>query len=94
MRVELSGATGALSEYARHARRGKPVAILRTLTDQDWEDLVVSSNPAFLELMKRSLERFKPGSGISLDEIEREFMVVPKNAPRRRRPKVRRRRSR
>lgn len=97
MRVELSGATGPLSDYARQARRapvvitrrGKPVAILRTLTEQDWEDLVVSSDPAFQELMKRSLERFKPGSGIPLDEIEREFAVAPKNTPRRRRQRGR-----
>ena len=93
MRVELDGATGLLSDYARQARRapvvitrrGKPVAILRTLTEQDWEDIVVSSDPAFQELMKRSLERFKPGSGIPLDEIEREFVTAPEKSPRRQR---------
>lgn len=98
MRIELSAATGPLSDYARQARRapvvitrgGKPVAILRTLTQQDWEDLVVSSDPAFMELMKRSLARFAPGSGIPLDEIEREFAVAPKRPPRRGRKPERR----
>jgi hypothetical protein len=93
MRVELDRATGSLSDYARKARRapvvilrrGRPVAVLRALTDQDWEDLVVSTHPGFVALMRRSFERFKAGAGIPLEQIERELGVATKDAPQRRR---------
>lgn len=86
MRVELQDATGSLSAYARKARRepvlvtrrGRPVAVLHAVTDEEWEDLVVSTHPAFVALMKRSYSRHKPGTGIPLEEIEREFGVEPK----------------
>jgi prevent-host-death family protein len=91
MRVEWADATGSLSEYARKARkepvvvtrRGKPVAVLQSVTDEDWENLVVSSHPTFIRLMERSYERYKPGMGIPLEEIEREFGLQPKAGRRR-----------
>ena len=61
-RIELRDATGSLSEYTRKARkgpvvvtrRGRPVALLRVVTDAEWEDFVVSSSPAFRRLIERS----------------------------------------
>ena len=91
MRVELQDAKGSLSEYARKARRGpvvvtrggKPVALLRTLTDEEWEDFVVSMHPKFLSVLARSRASYKAQGGIPLAEVERRFGLTPKS-PRRR----------
>lgn len=79
--VELSGATGSLSEYARKARkeglvltrRGRPVAILVPVDSADLESLSLSTNPDFLAIIERSRARCKPGSGISTDEMRRRL---------------------
>lgn len=93
MRVEMAEATGSLLDYARKARKepvvvtrhGKPVALLRCLTEEEWEDFAVATHPAFVALMKRSYARFKPGEGIPLEQIEREFGIKRKTPPRRKR---------
>jgi len=64
-RVELTEATAPLADYARKAkrgpvvltRRGRPVAMLRLLTEEEREDYLVSTHP---------------GSGIPLEEVARE----------------------
>jgi prevent-host-death family protein len=89
-RVELSEATGSLSEYARRARKGpvvvtrhgKPVALLRLLTEDEWEDFAVGSDPRFIAMIERSRARHKPGTGVPLAEVMRKYDVKPK-APRR-----------
>ena len=97
-RVELRDAKGSLSEYTRKARsapvvvtrRGRPVALLRTLSDEEWEDFVVSSSPAFRQVIERSRKDYEARGGISLEQIERQFALPPrptKPARKRRRPK-------
>jgi prevent-host-death family protein len=79
--VELSEATGSLSEYAKKARkdglvltrRGRPVAMLVSVDSSDVESLSVSTNPDFLAIIERSRVRCKPGSGISTDEMRRRL---------------------
>jgi len=79
--IELSGATGSLSEYARKARkeglvltrRGRPVAVLVPVDSADVESLSLSTNPDFLAIIERSRTRCKPGSGISTDEMRRRL---------------------
>jgi len=86
-RVELQEATGSLSEYTRKARkadvvvtrRGKPVALLRVLTDEEWEDYVVSRSPVFRRILKRSEASYKKQGGIPLEVIEREFGLPPRS---------------
>jgi len=86
-RVELTEATAPLADCARKARRGpvlltrrgRPVAMLRLLTDEEREDYLVTTHPAFVELMRRSREACAPGSGIPLEKVETEFAA---NAPR------------
>jgi len=86
MRVELADATESLSEYTRKARKepvvvtrhGKPVAMLRSLTEDEWEDFVVSTDPRFIALIERSRARYKPGTGIPLAEIMRKYGIKPK----------------
>jgi antitoxin (DNA-binding transcriptional repressor) of toxin-antitoxin stability system len=89
-RVELNEATGSLSEYTRKARKepvvvtrqGKPVALLRSLTEDEWEDFVVSSDPRFIAMIERSRARHKPGTGIPLADVMRKYGVKPKAARR------------
>jgi prevent-host-death family protein len=89
-RVELNEATGSLSEYTRRARKepvvvtrqGKPVALLRSLTADEWESFVVSSDPHFTAMIERSRARPKPGTGIPLADVMRKYGVKPKAARR------------
>jgi hypothetical protein len=84
--VEMAKATASLSEYARKMHKeplvvmsqGKPIVALMPLSEGDWEDLVVSTHPKFVALMKRSYERHKPGSGTSIEDLRRECGLEPK----------------
>lgn len=86
-RVEIQDATGSLSDYTRRARkspvvvtrRGKPVALLRVLTDEEWEDYVVSTSPAFRRILKGSWKSYKKRGGIPLEKIERELGLPPRS---------------
>lgn len=90
-RVELSEATGSLSEYTRRARKGpvvvtrdgKPVAVLRSLTGDEWEDFVVGTDPRFVAMIERSRARHKPGTGVPLAEAMRKYGAKPKTSRRR-----------
>jgi antitoxin (DNA-binding transcriptional repressor) of toxin-antitoxin stability system len=98
-RVELTEATAPLADYARKARRGpvvltrrgRPVAMLRLLTEEEREDYLVSTHPGFVELIRRSRETCPPGSGIPLEAAERELGATPspvaRRRPARRRPR-------
>ena len=94
-RVELTEATARLADYARKARRGpvvltrrgRPVALLRLLTDEEREDLLVSTHPGFMELIQRSRAECPPGSGVALEDVRRELgLSRARPAARRRRP--------
>ncbi len=86
--VEMAEATASLSEYAQQARKeavivtvhGKPVVALTPLRNTDWENLTVSNDPKFQELMQRSRATCKPGSGISSNEMRRRLGIKPKKA--------------
>lgn len=88
--VEMTEATAPLSEYARRARkgalvvtrRGKPLAAVVPLGSGDWEDFVVSQDPGFIEVIRRSEARHKAEGGISLDEMRRKYGLEKR--PRRR----------
>jgi antitoxin (DNA-binding transcriptional repressor) of toxin-antitoxin stability system len=93
-RVELTEATAPLADYARKAkrgpvvltRRGRPVAMLRLLTEEEREDYLVSTHPGFVELMRRSRETCPAGSGIPLEEVAREARTSRSRHLTRRRP--------
>jgi prevent-host-death family protein len=75
--VEMSEATGPLSEYAERAHHetlvvtegGKPVAALVPIEDVDLESLSLGTNPDFLALIEHSRARCHPGTGISTGEM-------------------------
>jgi prevent-host-death family protein len=89
----MAEATAPLSEYARRARkdtvvvtrRGKPFAAVVSLASDDWEDFVVSQDPGFIDVIRRSEARYKAEGGISLEEIRRKYGTT-KPTRRRRRP--------
>ena len=91
--VEMAEATDSLSEYARRlqkdtvvvTRRGKPLAALVPLDSDDWEDFVVSQDPAFIKIIERSEARYKAEGGVSLGEMRRKHGI--KSAMRRRTPR-------
>lgn len=97
-RVELTEATAPLAAYARKAkrgpvvltRRGRPVAMLRLLTEEEREDYLVSTHPGFVELIRKSRETCSPGSGIPLEDVERELGVTASRPVARRTPARRR----
>ena len=90
--VEMAEATAPLSEYARRARkdtvvvtrRGKPFAAVVPLDSDDWEDFVVSQDPGFIEVIKRSEARYKAEGGISLEKMRRKYAHKPTRRARRR----------
>jgi prevent-host-death family protein len=81
--VEMSEATGPLSEYAERAHHetlvvtegGKPVAALVPIEEVDLESLSLGTNPDFLALIAQSRARCHPGAGISSGEI-REHLAA------------------
>lgn len=88
--IEMAEATAPLAEYARQARRGalvvtlkgRPVAVLAPVAGQtDHENLAVSSDPAFRELIERSRRRYPTGSGLTADAVRRR--LAPRRAGRR-----------
>lgn len=81
MRVDIAEATASLRDYTKKAlkepvvvtRRGKPVAALTALDADDWEDLIVSTDPRFVALIERSRMLGKPGTGIPLEDVRRKY---------------------
>ncbi len=94
--VEVNDATAPLADYARRARRstvvvmrrGKPLAAIVPLDTDDWEDFIVSQDPGFVEVIRRSEARHKAEGGISLEEMRRKYGLRAKT-PRKSRRKMR-----
>jgi prevent-host-death family protein len=75
--VEIADAKLPISDYAKAAkrgpviltRRGRPVAAVVALDDQDWEDLKVSTSPEFAAIIARSEARYQAEGGVSLASL-------------------------
>ncbi len=67
--------------------RGKPVMALMSIENADLETVSLSTDPRFIALIERSRALYKPGTGISLEEIRRKhgLSAKPSKATRRRR---------
>ena len=85
-RVELRDAKGSLSDYTRKARRspvvvtrrGRPVAVLRAVSSEEWEDLVVGGSPVFQRIVERAAKDYEARGGVPLEEVERAFALPPR----------------
>ena len=88
--IDVADATTTLSDYARKGldeplvvtRRGKPVLALTPLKGQDWESLALATNPKFMEIIERSRESHKPGTGLSTDEMKKRLGLRTKRQKR------------
>ena len=78
-RMEMTSATGPLSEYAGRVKRepviltskGHPVAALVSLEGADWETIRLSTHPLFNRLIARSRKKLRTCGGISAAEMRR-----------------------
>lgn len=82
--IELKKALKPLSEYAKEidneilvlTSNDKPVAAMVSLKDVDMESLSLSTNPDFMEIIKKSRKDFKLGKKLSLDKMKEELMKM------------------
>ena len=78
--VELSRATGSLSEYVRKARRetlvltrrGKPVAAMTPLGAEDYLSMRLATDPVFIAIIERGRAQYEAEGGISLEGMRRK----------------------
>jgi len=88
--VEISQAVDSLPEYGRRKggetwvlmRRGRPVAAVVPIDDEDYFRMRLAIDPRFIEIIERSRASCKARGGISLAEARRKYGVPAK--PRRR----------
>jgi prevent-host-death family protein len=79
--IDQSDATGTLAEYAANiasgpvivTSQGRPVAALVSIENADMEELSLSTNPRFIELIERSRARKREEGGVSAEEMRRRF---------------------
>jgi len=77
----MAQATAPLAEYASKVSKepmiltvdGKPVVVLMSIEDTDWETVKLSTHPQFLALIKRSRARQEAEGGISSAEMRRRL---------------------
>jgi prevent-host-death family protein len=90
--IEISKATEPLRQYAENARngvvvvtrRGKPVAAVIGADQFDLESLSLSTNPKFVEVIRRSRESLERYGGIPADEVRRRLGLPPAKTRRKR----------
>lgn len=79
--VDITSATAPLADYARAAHKGavvvtesgRPVAVVLSLEDVDRETLSLSTNPEFLEILRRSRTRHAAEGGITSDQMRQRL---------------------
>ncbi|MBN2371786.1 MAG: hypothetical protein JXO72_14995 [Vicinamibacteria bacterium] len=84
--VELFQATSSFSEYASKARRetlvlterGKAVAAVVPLDDENYFSMRLVNNPEFIEIIERGRVQYKARGGISIEEMRRKYVLEAK----------------
>lgn len=85
--IKISKANLPLSDYTKEVKKepviitkkGKPVAVLVSISNADVETVSLSNNPKFITLIERSRARQKSEGGISSEEMCRR-LEKPKNS--------------
>src|SRR2546423_15624613 len=84
--IDLADASTAVGKYIHDSNgetlvfieRGKAVAALRRIDDDDVEDIALSEDPRFIAIMNRANEQIRRGEGIPSEEIMRKYGLVRK----------------
>ena len=72
----------AVDDVVVVTRRGKPVATIQSIDEDDLEDLLLERSEAFW----RMIERARKGRSVSIDDVRRNLRIPSvKKAPRERR---------
>lgn len=79
--LDLAQATDSLATYVQNLGEGKlvviqdgqPVAVLMSVTEDQLEDVSLSQNPEFLEVLEHSRASLKARGGISLEEMKQRL---------------------
>ena len=79
--VEISQAADSLPEYGRRkrgetwvlTRRGRPVAAVVPLDDEDYFSMRLANDPRFIEIIERSRASYEATGGVSLGEMRRRY---------------------
>ncbi len=79
--VEITKATASLARYAREVAaepvvvtaRGRPVAALVSIGDEDLESTSLARNPQFLAILERSWRRLRAEGGLSTAQMRRRL---------------------
>ena len=79
--LEKSEAQASLAEYVDQIEQdsivievqGKPIAVLMSLEDVDWETISLSLNPQFLSIIQRSRLRDKTERRVSSEAVRQMF---------------------
>ena len=66
--------------------RGKPPVALTPIGEHtDMENLIVSNDPEFRALIERSRSLYKPGTGLTTEDVRRRFIAKRSGTPKARR---------
>jgi prevent-host-death family protein len=52
--------------------RGKPTAIIKGITEEDFEDYLLENNPKFLTALEKARKEYLELGGVSIDEYRRK----------------------
>lgn len=88
--VDIGQAADSLPEYGRGkrgetwvlTRRGRPVAAVVPLDDEDYFSMRLASDPRFIQIIERSRARYQATGGVSLAEMRRKHGVASRRATR------------
>jgi len=58
-------------------QRGKPIAVLRGLTEKELEDFLLSYHPRFRKAMEKAVEEAKAGETIPLEKVLQQDLAGP-----------------
>ncbi len=85
--VEISQAADWLPEYCVRkrrqvwvlTRRGRPVAALVPIDDEDYFSMRLANDPRFIEIIERSRVSYETKGGVSLGEMRRKYGLPAKS---------------
>lgn len=88
--VDISQAADSLPEYGRGkrgetwvlTRRGRPVAAVVPLDDEDYFSMRLASDPRFIAAIERARSRYAATGGLSLAEVRRKHGLAKKSSRR------------